>query len=179
MIRTADAGRARRALRAATMESHQRVDDLFSHFSLEREADYRSFLRAHARALGALEPVAMPDLPRMQLLADDLNRLGEAIPSPLPMTSTDSEGFNWGLLYALEGSRLGGAVLARRVRDDLPRSYLSAVHGKGDWVAFQQQLDQAATQGSDDWMEGAIAGAQAAFVQFEMAAMAERDAAHG
>jgi len=177
VIRTADAGRIRQALRAATMESHQRVDDLFSHFSLASAPDYRAFLRAHARALATLEPVAQPDSPRLSLMAQDLAALGEAMPAPLPMPSTGGDGFRWGLLYALEGSRLGGAMLARQVADDLPRAYLSAVHGKGGWVAFQQQLDNAAAEGDAAWLDEAIAGAQAAFTLFEAGACAEREVA--
>jgi heme oxygenase len=177
VIRTADAGRTRQALRAATMESHQRVDDLFSHFSLASAPDYRAFLRAHARAIAALEPAAQPDSPRLALMAQDLAALGDAMPAPLPMPSTDGDGFRWGLLYALEGSRLGGAMLARQVADDLPRAYLSAVHGKGGWLAFQHQLDAAAAQGDATWLDDAIAGAQTAFAVFEAGARAEREVA--
>ena len=177
MIRTADAGRTRQALRAATMESHQRVDDLFSHFSLASAPDYRAFLRAHARAIAALEPVAQPDSPRLALMAQDLAALGEAMPAPLSMPSTGGDGFRWGLLYALEGSRLGGAMLARQVAQDLPRAYLSAVHGKGGWIAFQQQLDDAAAKGDQDWLDDAIAGARTAFTLFEAGARAEREVA--
>ncbi|CAM5457344.1 Heme oxygenase OS=Sphingobium scionense OX=1404341 GN=GGQ90_001504 PE=4 SV=1 [Sphingobium scionense] len=177
MIRTADAGRTRQALRAATMESHQRVDDLFSHFSLASAPDYRAFLRAHARAIAALEPAAQPDSPRLALMAQDLAALGDAMPAPLPMLSTGGDGFRWGLLYALEGSRLGGAMLARQVADYLPRAYLSAVHGKGGWLAFQHQLDAAAAQGDATWLDDAIAGAQTAFAVFEAGARAEREVA--
>jgi len=159
------------------MESHQRVDDLLSHFSLASAPDYRAFLRAHARAIAALEPAAQPDSPRLALMAQDLAALGDAMPAPLPMPSTGSDGFRWGLLYALEGSRLGGAMLARQVADDLPRAYLSAVHGKGGWLAFQHQLDAAAAQGDATWLDDAIAGAQTAFAVFEAGARAEREVA--
>lgn len=178
MKKTADAGRIRQALRTATMESHQRVDDLFSHFSLASASDYSIFLRAHARALGALEPAARPDAPRLALLADDLAALGQELPEPLPMPQRGEDGFRWGLLYALEGSRLGGAMLARQVGEGLPRAYLSAVHGKGGWVAFQQALDDAA-QDDAAWTHDAIDGARAAFALFAAGGQAERDAAHG
>lgn len=170
----------RQALRAATVESHQQVDNLFSHFSLESAQDYRAFLRAHARALGAMEAVARPVSPRLSLLVDDLAALGEPLPDALTIEDARSgEGFRWGLLYALEGSRLGGAMLARRVGADLPRAYLSATHDKGGWIAFQQQMDVAAEQGDEQWEEDAVAGAQAAFALFAAGGRVEREAAHG
>lgn len=173
------AGRARQALRNATMASHDRVDDLFSGFSLVDRASYTTFLKAHARALAPLEAIARPAAPRLPLLAEDLAALGESLPVPVDTPDQAGEGFRWGALYALEGSRLGGAMLARRVAADLPRAYLSAVHEKGGWVAFQQQLDVQADQGGDAWIDGAVRGAEAAFALFEAAAQQETVAANG
>lgn len=174
MTRTPHAGRVRQALREATMADHQRVDDLFSHFTLDTPAGYGAFLKAHARALAPLEDVARPGSPRLPMLAEDLAALGETLPPPLAMETQDGEAFRWGALYALEGSRLGGAMLERRVAPGLPRAYLSAVHGKGGWLAFQQSLDAAADGGDEDWVVGAIRGAEAAFALFAAAAASER-----
>ena len=179
MTKTPHAGRVRQALREATMANHQRVDELFAHFSLDNSEGYGAFLKAHARALAPLEAVARPETPRLPILAQDLAALGEALPAPLAMESRPGEAFRWGALYALEGSRLGGAMLERRVAPGLPRAYLSAVHGRGGWVAFQQSLDAAAQEGGDAWVGGAIAGAEAAFALFAAAATAERGNAHG
>lgn len=119
MKRTSNAGRVRQALREATMVNHQRVDDLFSDFSLDSPAGYGAFLRAHARALAPLEQLARPDAPRLPRLMEDLASLGEALPEPLAVERQGGEAFRWGALYALEGSRLGGAMLERRV----PRAF--------------------------------------------------------
>lgn len=173
------AGDIRQALRAATAESHRRVDDLFSHFRLDSARDYGAFLEAHAQALSAIEPVARPASPRLPLLAGDLATLGRPMPAPLGLDSGDSAGFRWGLLYALEGSRLGGAMLARRVPADLPRAYLSAVHEKGGWAAFQASMEEAAAAGGDTWTADAVAGAQAAFALFATAGARAAEPARG
>nr|WP_254911565.1 biliverdin-producing heme oxygenase [Sphingomonas sp. CDS-1] len=181
MTRTPNAGRARQALRQATMESHQRVDDLFSRFSLEERSSYAAFLKAHARALAPLEEIAQPDAPRLPMVAQDLAALDEALPTPfaisMPMPLPDA--FRWGARYTLEGSRLGGAVLARRVAPGLPHAYLSATHDKGGWADFQRTLDEAAAEGSDRWIDEAIRGAQAAFDLFATAAGDEVAIVHG
>lgn len=174
-----DAGRVRQALRDATMGSHLQVDTLFAGYALDRAIDYRRFLTAHARALGALEPVARPDSPRLPLLAQDLAALDTPMPDPLPLAPNATDGFRWGLRYALEGSRLGGAMLSRQVAPDLPRAYLSAVHGKGEWKAFQAALDSAAAEGGEGWLDDAVQGAQAAFALFAQAGNAQAASADG
>lgn len=174
MTQLSDAGLARQALRHATAADHERVDDLFGHFRLDDAQSYTAFLRAHGRALTSLEAVAQPDAPRLPLLREDLATLGSAVPEPTSTpTTADSDAFRWGVRYALEGSRLGGAFLARKVAADLPRAYLSAVHEKGGWAAFQAQLDDAALSGGPDWTDEAIAGARHAFTLFAAAARSE------
>lgn len=179
MTRVPDDGRTRLALREATMDDHRRVDDLFGDFSLATKSDYVRFLKAHAMALGAIEEAARPASPRLALLVDDLAALGEGLPPALSSAEDREGGYRWGLLYALEGSRLGGAMLARQVGDGLPKSYLSAAHGKGEWKAFQQEMDAAATVGDEGWLDEAIAGARAAFDRFAQAAAAQRETVHG
>lgn len=174
MITKPNASGVRHALREATMVNHQRVDDLFSHFSLDDAESYGSFLKAHARALPPLEALVCPDSPRLPMLMQDLAELGEEAPEPLALEDEGGDGFRWGARYALEGSRLGGAMLARRVAEGLPRAYLSAVHEKGGWLAFQQSLDAAAEHADDDWMDGAKRGAEAVFVLFASAARVEQ-----
>ncbi|HUD92275.1 MAG TPA: biliverdin-producing heme oxygenase [Sphingobium sp.] len=161
------------------MESHRRVDALFADFSLDSPQSYRAFLTAHGRAVGAIEPVARPDAPRLPLLAKDLQNLDAAMPAPLPAPANDADGYRWGLLYALEGSRLGGAMLSRQVKEGLPKAYLSAVHGKGEWLSFQRALDGAAVEGGEGWLEDAVQGALAAFALFTAAGEEARAAAHG
>ncbi|MFZ2996909.1 MAG: biliverdin-producing heme oxygenase [Sphingobium sp.] len=166
------------------MEDHDRVDALFSPHALDDKGDYRAFLIAHARALGALEPAARPAAPRLPLLERDLDALDTPMPAPMVLPENNMEnggdGYRWGLLYALEGSRLGGAMLARRVGADLPKSYLSATHGKGDWIAFQTAMDVAGMEGGEGWLDAAVQGARAAFALFAGAAQAVVPArAHG
>ena len=179
MTTASTTGHVRQALRDATMEDHRQVDSVFSAYDLHSRADYTAFLTAQARALGALEAVARPESPRLPLLAQDLAALGSAWPDPLPLTAAGRGGFRWGLRYALEGSRLGGAMLARQVGDGLPRAYLSATHGKGDWIAFQRALDGAAEEGGEGWLGDAVQGARAAFALFLRAGSAEMASAHG
>lgn len=179
MTREKDFAGIRLALRDATMEGHRRVDSLFGRFALDSRAGYGAFLSAHARALGAIEPAAQPDSRRLPLLARDLAAMGLNMPGVLPPPEVRDGGFRWGLLYALEGSRLGGAMLARQVPDDLPRAYLSAVHGPGGWIAFQRALDAAAREGGEGWLEDAVQGALAAFALFERAASEQQAPAHG
>jgi heme oxygenase len=169
----------RQALRDATSDSHHRVDTLFSGYRLDSQSDYGAFLTAHARALGALESVARPASPRLSLIAADLAAMDMAMPAPLFLADPERDGYRWGLLYALEGSRLGGAMLARQVAPGLPRAYLSAVHGKGGWVEFQHALDRAASDGGEGWLDDAVQGAQAAFALFAAASQPEPVAAHG
>lgn len=161
------------------MANHQQVDALFSRFPLDLRPGYAAFLQAHARALTPLEAVVRPEVPRLPLLAQDLAALGLKLPEPLMLDQRDSDGFRWGARYALEGSRLGGAMLERRVAPGLPRSYLSSVHEKGGWVAFQKSLDAAAQQGGDGWIDDAISGAEAAFALFAAAAAIEQAVGHG
>lgn len=173
MRKTRTAGPVRHALREATRAKHDRVDELFSRFCLDTRDGYSAFLQAHARALAPLEAVARPDAPRMAKLTEDLQAMGKSLPPPLTMEMETGESFRWGALYALEGSRLGGAMLLRRVAPGLPRAYLSAVHDSGSWIAFQKSLEGAAGGGGDDWIGGAVRGAETAFAVF--AAAAESD----
>jgi heme oxygenase len=163
-------------LRDATMEDHRRVDAIYAGFSLDTPDAYRSFLAAHARAVAPLEAAVAPDRPRQPLLVEDLAALGMAMPDPLPQPDGRRDGARWGMRYALEGSRLGGAMLARQVGDGLPRAYLGATHGKGEWIAFQRALDSAAAEGGEGWLEDAVQGARAAFALFAQAGEAERAA---
>ncbi len=165
------------ALRDATMDDHRRVDSIYTGFSLGTPRSYAAFLTAHARVLGALEAAVAPDRPRQPLLADDLAALGVAMPDPLAQPDVRRDGARWGVRYALEGSRLGGAMLARQVGEGLPRAYLTAAHGKGEWIAFQRALDSAAAEGGEGWLEDAVQGARAAFALFAQAGEAEQAAA--
>ncbi|WP_018747252.1 biliverdin-producing heme oxygenase [Chitiniphilus shinanonensis] len=176
----------RQRLRSATAGHHARVDAAFGRFDLSRPDDYRAFLVAHARALWPLEcgleaaGVArlLPDWPerrRRPALARDLAWLGAAVPDeariqPLPLAD---EAACWGALYTLEGSRLGGAVLARQVATQpaLAGALAYLGHGAGGmlWPAFLARLEAAAPMLAWPALE---AGACAAFELFADAARA-------
>ncbi|WP_442681255.1 biliverdin-producing heme oxygenase [Sphingomonas sp. ASY06-1R] len=156
-------------LRTATAQKHELVDAAFSNFDLTDSGSYGRFLTAHARALPAVERALSarsglpPFEPRTPLLQQDLEALGLAMPEPYEMRAPDNEAGAFGALYVIEGSRLGGSLLAGEVPPDLPRAYLSAVHPTGAWRAFGEALDHASRRGSADWIDQAIAAADATF----------------
>ena len=172
----------RLTLRAATSADHDRLDALFAGFDLGDRASYVRFLLAHAAALlaveGAIDAAGMaallPDWAarrRGGLIGDDLAALGIAVPARLPAPALAGEAAAWGAAYVLEGSRLGGAVLAGRVAPGLPTGYLAAPQPKGAWRTFVTMLDQAVA--SPDETQAAAAGASAVFALFEAAARAQ------
>ena len=158
------------ALRAATAADHDRVDALFGGYDLADRESYARFLVAHARAVPAVETAlaAFGRLPggvaRAPLLTEDLADLDVAPPSALAFALPDDAAAGWGALYVLEGSRLGGAMLARQVGAGLPGRYLGAGHGPGGWRAVLAGLE-AAAEGSA-WLERAVAAARATFALY-------------
>lgn len=139
---------------------------------------YTDFLAAHARALAAAEATlavhGLAGRVRMPALAADLAALGATMPPPLQLT-LDWPGA-WGARYVVEGSRLGGAMLARQVGSGLPRAYLAAVHGPGEWRALRGEIDTAAVGADEPWQASALAGAHATFALYRAAAERSPDA---
>ena len=146
--------------------------------------DYRTFLAAHAGAVLPLEDVlnragaaaVLPDWParrRSAALLDDLHRLGQPPGRPRPVAAG---GLGWvlGALYVLEGSRLGGQVLRRRVLagpDAACRAataYLSHGAGRHPWPDFLRLMEASPHAVADPAQ--AVAGALDAFSLFEHAA---------
>ncbi len=159
-------------LRSATAPDHDRVDAAFAGYDLGDRAAYIRFLLAHARALPSAEDaLAIHDLPRWRrrapMLAADLTALGEIMPDPLPFALPAGRAAALGALYVLEGSRLGGVLLARRVPATLPSAYLAAKHERGEWRALLAAID--ADIGEVAAAE-AVAGAHAAFALYAAAA---------
>ena len=159
-------------LRTATAPDHDRVDESFAGYDLADRGDYVRFLLAHARALPAAEDaLAIHDLPRWRrrtpMLAADLTALGEIMPDPLPFTLPAGHAAALGALYVVEGSRLGGVMLARRVADTLPASYLGAKHERGEWRALLAAIE---AEVGEERVAEAVAGAHAAFALYAAAA---------
>jgi heme oxygenase len=167
-------GLASAMLRAATAADHQAVDDAFARFGFATAGDYRAFLTAHARILPAVERAVRPGelvsdwTARSPALLDDLAALGGAAPDERDFGLPAGEAARWGALYVLEGSRLGGAFLEKRVAPGFPRAYLGARHAQGGWRRILDSLDNADTGPS--WRNQALAGAKATFGAFLEAA---------
>ena len=164
------------ALRAATRADHDAVDAEFGHFALNTPEGYRAFLTAHARILPLAERLIRPGAlvagwhGRTEALLADLAALGAGAPAELSFALPEGEAARWGALYVMEGSRLGGAVLARQVGEGLPAGYLGAKHAPGAWRALLERLD-AADEGPE-WQAQAVAGAKALFGAYQAAARA-------
>ncbi|MBU3079244.1 biliverdin-producing heme oxygenase [Sphingomonas quercus] len=170
----APAGAFHHRLRADTRADHEAVDDRFGRFDLADADSYRQFLTAHSLVLpgfeAALAPAAlMPGWEqRTAALADDLAALGADMPAPLVPAAAMHGAARWGAIYVVEGSRLGGAVLSRRVGAGLPAAYLSAVHRGGAWRRFLAAMDAAAVD--ESWRRAAIASARSVFAAYRRAA---------
>jgi heme oxygenase (biliverdin-IX-beta and delta-forming) len=169
-------------LRTATAREHEGVDAAFGVFDLAWAHDYAAFLRAHYRALAGLEQALAkhPSLgltPREPLLRADLAALRSALPEVLPFDPPESAGTLYGTAYVIEGSRLGGTLLARRIPPGLPSAYLQAGHPRGGWRAFLNQMDASAA--GPIWIEEAIAAARATFARYATAAQIEQMAISG
>jgi heme oxygenase len=180
----------RARLRQATATLHEQVDSAFSGFALGQPDDYYRFLRAHARVLSAAEisleragiAELLDDWPmraRRHALLADLAELQCPAPAPLKAPQIDDTASCWGASYVLEGSRLGGQVLARRIRQadpSAPVRYLEHGDVSRLWPTFLTRLEQAAPGCA--W-EPMLAAAQATFGLFADAAVVERDCTYG
>ncbi|MBA2936029.1 biliverdin-producing heme oxygenase [Sphingomonas sp. CGMCC 1.13654] len=176
---------ARAALRKGTAADHGRLDALFGGFRLSNPQDYRAFLTAHAMALTAVEQALdaagfastledWPDRKRGDAVAADLSAIGEAMPTTLSAPPLDTSAAQWGAAYVIEGSRLGGALLARSVPEGMPKSYLGSAQPPGSWRKFLDNLDKALPLPQD--VAHATESARATFGLFEQAGKMVRGA---
>ena len=167
--------RAHAALRAATFDCHQRVDEIYSSAQLDDRVSYGNFLCAQAAALlpveAALDQLGMADLVedwperiRGQHLIRDMVELGIAKPEPIERPTLSSPPEMLGALYVLEGSRLGGKLLRRSVPSNFPTRFLAG-ESLESWALFLMRLDQLID--NDAERSGAIDGAHAVFSVFE------------
>lgn len=164
-------------LRRVSRKAHEAVDEAFSRFELADPQSYGDFLTAHARVLGAAEAylsrhaASLPVWrPRAELLKDDLRQMDLAVPAVQAECFREREGTAMGVLYVLEGSRLGGRVLSGRVGEGLPRAYLSAFHQKGEWPAFLERLGQYLDESDAVRRQAVTEGAVATFALFRKSA---------
>lgn len=166
---------ARFVLRERTRPMHDATEDAFAPYDLTRPEHYRCFLVAHASALPRLELGVTGKgwdrwHPRLPRLVDDLAAL--SIPLPVSMLAPDiSPVAAWGVQYVLEGSRLGGRLLAQTVPHGLPTRYLAPDPDmSARWQAFCVALD--AHNRGDEWLDEVIDAATETFQTFRRAALA-------
>lgn len=176
-----DAFSARQMLRSATADLHAAVDARFSGPFDRDRGSYVSFLTALARAVPPLESgleaggVAhlFPDWRhrcRATALRDDLDRLGAPMPWPTRVAPPSSDAEMLGMIYVLEGSRLGGQVLLRRALDNPDPAVRAATrylgHGAGCdlWHSFIVRLEASAAVAAHP--QEAVLGARTAFGLF-------------
>ena len=173
---------ARFFLRAATAQDHERVDAAFGDFDLADRADYARFLTAQAAAFlpteAAIEragPLAVvPDWPerrRSALLLNDLAALGIAPPEGEALGALESPTEVLGAIYVLEGSRLGGAMLARSIPDGYPRRFMTA-SDPVRWRGLISIMDRCLI--SDEQRAAATTAARRVFALFERGASRQK-----
>lgn len=159
-------------LRENTRDCHSRVDSVFARFNLGHMDSYRAFLISHALAVSPIEGILAGTgrlghwRPRLALLEADLRALGRHLPFSPALVPASGPGELAGLLYVIEGSRLGGGVLAKSVGKGLPISYLSAVHQQGEWRGFLAALNARAAAETPEWLDDVLGGARRAFDLF-------------
>jgi heme oxygenase (biliverdin-IX-beta and delta-forming) len=172
----------RERLRQATAESHQALDHRVAGLDLTRSDHYRLLLEANAAALIPAELTVeqggvmdvLPDWPRRSrraLIRADLEQLGAAL-EPLswdrPAPSIPEL---FGILYVLEGSRLGARMMLPRVqasRDERVRAatrFLGATE-PALWREFLHRLEAADFDDNDDAL---VRGALGTFALFARA----------
>jgi len=169
---------AHRRLREATGAAHARVDTLFSRFDLARRDDYAGLLAAHAEALLPIEALLdqsgaegitgdWPQRRRAGVIQVDLDALGIVLEPQQPAGDALSSPAMAGMLYVLEGSRLGGRFLARSVPDSWPRAYLGSHQPTHMWPELLEKLD--ALLYEPEALETAVTAANQTFGRFEAA----------
>jgi len=172
----------REKLRQATTAAHRSLDAEFSDFDLTSLRGYRRFLEASAAALLPLESAleqagvahVFPDWPersRSRAIKADLDRL-DGVARPLCGAGPLNRNSVLGVMYVLEGSRLGAKFLLRSIAGNplLERAtrYLGHGAGKPLWRNFLLRLESEPVA-SDDEAE-ITRGAHHAFAMFAEAA---------
>ena len=171
----------RDTLRDATANLHARVDSHMSAMFSDPTRGYERFLSASAAAVLPLEEALveadvsdlLPDWlarSRSAALRSDLDLLALPVPHSARLQLPRKESFLMGVLYVLEGSRLGARFLLQRFQSSPAsaegRATRYLAHGRESalWQTFLRQLEASAAARRDP--KGAIAGATFAFGLF-------------
>jgi heme oxygenase len=166
-------------LRAETQERHALLDSIVSDAVLTTRMGYASFLTASLLSVSAIEAGIVLKLSenflslRVESLRSDLLALGTSTPqASLPLHRADEPATvaaAWGTAYVVEGSALGGLVLAQRVQlalgADVPLRYL-LLRGAGTkayWREFLSGLSQFALGAPEEAHAQAVAAARRTF----------------
>ena len=162
-------GTVHRILRNGTRNHHARIDGMLLSLDLAQPQDYELFLSIHAESLQALDGAWRGEdgndfQAMLRSLSNDLATLGSATtPKSIAVCTPASLGAGLGVAYVIRGSRLGAAMLRRRVPAGMPTSYLDFAPTLS-WRDFLGELeilagDPAATQ-------AAILAARSTFAVF-------------
>ncbi|MCM8557258.1 biliverdin-producing heme oxygenase [Sphingomicrobium sediminis] len=82
-----------------------------------------------------------PAAKRSDAIRTDLENLGLPMPDPVEVPAFGGEAEIFGMLYVLEGSRLGGKVQSRLIANDAPSAFL--LHSSPlPWKKFISLLEQ-------------------------------------
>jgi heme oxygenase (biliverdin-IX-beta and delta-forming) len=174
----------RSRLKEATADAHRDLDARLSGLDLAGLDGYRRFLEANAAALwpaeDALEAArvesVLADWPRRSrraAMTADLIRVGGTLRPLPPMPAINRNGV-FGILYVLEGSRLGAKYLLRGVAHAADPMVAAATaylgHGAGQhfWHSFLAALEQEPATPDDE--TEIIDAAKLAFSMFAHAA---------
>lgn len=172
-------------LRRETERWHIAVEQAFAGFDLQTRVGLGAFLCAQAAAVLPIEREldragvenVVPDWPsrrRSTALRADLDHLGFDVPSTDPVPPIETRGRMLGAMYVLEGSRLGGSVLARVVSGSADAavreatSFLAHEPGSRLWTQFRLRLNEADVDRGE-----LLAGAEQTFAIFLQAAQAQ------
>lgn len=168
-----DGASLRNCLRAATRDSHDRLDAEVSALDLASPQQYERFLAFQYAARLPVElwlttHSGIYDLPPMTpLIARDLSELGAALPATENFGHDANTGAV-GIAWALAGSHLGNRTLSVRLAKqggaELPHTFLSDDRMLAAWRRLLPVLDM--HHGQDE-TECAIAAANAVFAHFK------------
>ena len=143
---------------------------------------YRAWETEHATWLaGSLASAGWQYTSRAALIAADLvdrlpgSQARQTAPapalSPTPPTTKADDACRWGELYVIEGSSLGGRLIARRLRELYPQRahhfYAVGENAPSSWRRFQALLDTHLTD--DAARRSAVDGALRMFARFRQA----------
>lgn len=150
-------------LRDATRARHEALD---AAVDVSTPEHYRSFLTASLAAVQGLEPRVFGSAERTDALIADLSELGAALPSPLPIEIGSRDGA-LGAAYVMEGSTLGGMLLATRVEGFTSATRYLRLRGKETGARWKQFL--VALERDVDDRAACVQGACAAFDHYARA----------